>query len=57
VRAEEAVIIGDSDIDMRTGKNAGIWSVGVTYGLSPETLVETPGDVMVDAASEWLELF
>jgi len=57
VRAEEAVMIGDSDVDMETAKNAGIWSVGVTYGLSPETLVDTPGDVMVDAALEWLEVF
>jgi phosphoglycolate phosphatase len=57
VRPEEAVIIGDSDVDMMTGRNAGIYSVGVTYGLSPETLHETPGDVMADSASEWLEIF
>jgi len=56
VRPEEAVMIGDSDVDMETAKNAGIWSVGVTYGLSPETLEETPGDVMVDSAREWLEV-
>ena len=56
-RAEEAVIIGDSDVDMETGKNAGIWRVGVTYGLSPETLQDTPGDVMVDSAGEWLQVF
>jgi phosphoglycolate phosphatase len=57
VRPEEAVIIGDSDVDMMTGRNAGIYSVGVTYGLSPETLEETPGDVMVDSAAEWLHVF
>jgi phosphoglycolate phosphatase len=57
VAADQAVIIGDSDIDMLTGKNAEIWSVGVTYGLSPETLVETPGDVMVDSPREWVEVF
>ncbi|HUR36209.1 MAG TPA: HAD-IA family hydrolase [Terriglobales bacterium] len=57
VSAEQAVIIGDSDIDMLTGKNAGIWSVGVTYGLSPETLVKTPGDVMVDSPREWVGVF
>lgn len=56
-RPEEAVIIGDSDVDMLAARNAGIWSVGVTYGLSPETLAEMPGDVMVDAAREWLEVF
>jgi phosphoglycolate phosphatase len=57
VRPEEAVIIGDSNVDMMTGRNAGIYSVGVTYGLSPETLAETPGDVMVDSAKERLEIF
>ncbi|MCU1284377.1 MAG: putative phosphoglycolate phosphatase [Acidobacteriales bacterium] len=57
VSAEEAVIIGDSDIDMLTGRNAGIWSCGVTYGLSPETLARTPGDVMVDSPREWVGVF
>jgi len=57
VSAEEAVIIGDSDIDMITGRNAGIWSCGVTYGLSQETLAKHPGDVMVDSPREWIEVF
>jgi phosphoglycolate phosphatase len=57
VAAEESVIIGDSSIDMLTGKNAGIWSCGVTYGLSPETLEKFPGDAMVDSPHEWMELF
>lgn len=56
-RPEQAVIIGDSDIDILTAKNSGIWSCGVTYGLSPETLVKTPGDVMVDSPREWIEVF
>jgi phosphoglycolate phosphatase-like HAD superfamily hydrolase len=42
---------------MLTGKNAGIWSCGVTYGLSPETLEKFPGDAMVDSPREWIELF
>jgi phosphoglycolate phosphatase len=57
VSAEEAVIIGDSDVDMLTGRNAAIWSCGVTYGLSPETLSQTPGDIMVDSPSEWGKVF
>ena len=51
------MIIGDSSVDMLTAKNAGIFSCGVTYGLSPETLHKLPGDVMVDSPSEWIELF
>lgn len=52
---EESVIVGDSYIDMLTARNAGTWSCGVTYGLAPQTLVETPGDILVDSPREWLE--
>jgi len=54
---EESMMIGDSYIDMLTARNAGIWSCGVTYGLAPETLVDTPGDMMVDSPREWVEAF
>lgn len=57
VSAQEAVIIGDSSVDMQTGSNASIWSCGCTYGLSPETLLAIPGDVMVDEPGEWVEVF
>ena len=57
VEAGETIIIGDSSVDMLTAKNAGIFSCGVTYGLSPETLQKFPGDVMVDSPREWIELF
>ena len=32
-KKEEAVYIGDSDVDMFTGKNAGIFSIGVAWGF------------------------
>jgi phosphoglycolate phosphatase len=53
----EAVIIGDSYIDVLAARNAGIYSCGVSFGLAPETLVETPPDVIVDTAGEWVEVF
>lgn len=49
---EEAVIIGDSSNDVLTGRNAGLWTVGCNYGLSPETLAQAPPDVFVDHPSE-----
>ncbi|MBZ5533484.1 MAG: HAD-IA family hydrolase [Acidobacteriia bacterium] len=49
---EETVIIGDSDVDMITARNAGIYSVGVTYGLAPHTLEDAPPDVLVDHPKE-----
>jgi phosphoglycolate phosphatase len=49
---EEAVIIGDSDIDVLTGRNAGIWTVGVTYGFAPHTLETAPPDVIANSPEE-----
>ncbi len=51
-RAEEAVVIGDSDIDVLTGRNAGTWTVGVSYGFAPHTLEAAPPDVLVDSPQE-----
>src|SRR6476661_1259881 len=49
---EETVIIGDSDIDVLTARNSGIYSVGVTYGLAPHTLQDAPPDVLIDHPRE-----
>jgi phosphoglycolate phosphatase len=57
VRAEEAAIIGDSHVDVRTGRNAGLWTIGVTYGFAPHTLADCPPDVLVDTAHELGEVF
>jgi len=51
-RPEETAIIGDSDVDVITARNAGIYSVGVTYGLAPHTLEGAPPDVLVDHPRE-----
>jgi phosphoglycolate phosphatase len=51
-RAEETVIIGDSDIDVLTARNAGAYSIGVTYGLAPHTLEDAPPDVLIDHPRE-----
>ncbi len=49
---DETVIIGDSDVDIITARNAGIYSVGVTYGLAPHTLEDAPPDVLIDHPQE-----
>ena len=55
VRPEESVMIGDSQNDVLTAQNAGMWSLGVTYGFSPESLAIHPPDVLVDTVSELVE--
>ena len=54
---QEAVIIGDSSVDVLTGRNAGMWTCGVTYGFAPHTLCEAPPDVVLDKPHELTELF
>jgi phosphoglycolate phosphatase len=53
VSPEETVMIGDSENDTLTARNAGAWSVGCTFGLAPQTLTAIPPDVLVDAPSDW----
>ena len=57
VRPEEAAIVGDSHVDVETGLNAGLWTVGVSYGFAPHTLEERPPDVLVDTPHELAEVF
>jgi phosphoglycolate phosphatase len=42
-----AVLVGDSAIDVRTGRAAGVLTVGVTYGLDPTSLEAVPPDVLI----------
>jgi phosphoglycolate phosphatase len=52
-RPEETVMIGDSKVDVLTARNAGVWSIGCTFGLSPQSLEIIPPDVLVDSPAEW----
>jgi phosphoglycolate phosphatase len=57
VRPEQTAIVGDSHVDVETGRNAGLWTVGVSYGFAPHTLDSEPPDVMVDQPHEVGSLF
>ncbi|MBI5179180.1 MAG: HAD-IA family hydrolase [Nitrospinae bacterium] len=49
----EAVFIGDSAVDMQTGKNANVRTVGVIYGFRPESEIrESAPDIIVAAPHE-----
>ena len=52
VMPEETVMVGDSQVDILTARNAGMWSVGVTYGFAPQTLELVVPDVLVDTPAE-----
>ena len=51
----QAMIVGDSAVDILTGRNAGVWTCGVTYGFQPESLNETPPDLLVDSLLELVD--
>ena len=52
VQPEETVMVGDSDIDILTGRNAGLWTLGVQYGFAPRTLAAAPPDVLISSPDE-----
>ena len=49
---QQTVIIGDSHVDVLTARNAGTYSIGVSYGFAPHTFAEAPPDVLVDTPEE-----
>lgn len=53
---EECVYVGDTSTDMKTGKAAGIFTVGVTWGFRDKKELEEHGaDAIVEKAEELLE--
>lgn len=49
-------MVGDSDVDVLVAKNAGTFSIGCSFGLSPHTLEIVPPDVLVHAPLDLLPL-
>jgi phosphoglycolate phosphatase len=52
VSAPETVMVGDSDTDILTGKNAGVLTCGVTYGFGAQTLENVSPDLIIDDMRE-----
>jgi phosphoglycolate phosphatase len=49
---ERTWMIGDSSVDVLTGRNASIKTCGVTYGYATETFKDVPPDFLIDHFSE-----
>jgi phosphoglycolate phosphatase len=52
---EETAMIGDSEVDVQTARNAGAWAIGCRFGFGPQTLEVTRPDILVDRAADWTE--
>ena len=54
---EHCLFVGDSDVDIMTGKNAGMKTVGVSWGYRPaELLRKTGADFVIESAVQLLRL-
>lgn len=58
VKPEECAFIGDSEVDIRTAKNAGMMSVGCAWGYrSADDLRAEGADAVIDTPDQLLTLF
>jgi phosphoglycolate phosphatase len=48
----DTVMVGDSPIDIATGRAAGVRTVGAVWGLDPEALRVDPPDLLIDDLRE-----
>lgn len=52
---ERTIMVGDSNVDVRTARNAQVMACGVTYGFQPETFEQDPPDLVVDDMQQLAE--
>ncbi|MGH9674678.1 MAG: HAD family hydrolase, partial [Bryobacteraceae bacterium] len=56
VAREGVLMVGDSGVDVRPARNAGIRACGVTWGFQPETFASDPPDVTIDRMEQLADL-
>lgn len=56
VPLRETLLVGDSPIDVETGRNAGVRTCGVSWGLVPEALGEAAPDILIHRPEELLSI-
>lgn len=56
VAAGEAMVVGDSEVDVQTARNAGCLAAAVNFGFGVHDRVAYPADVNIDEFGELVEL-
>ena len=55
ISPRQAIMVGDSHVDIEAGKNAGTITCGVTYGLGDrEELIKSSADILINDIAELL---
>jgi len=49
---KQVMLVGDSEVDVQTARNAGTWCCCVTYGLGSHQLANYPPDLLVSSLTE-----
>lgn len=53
---EQAIFVGDSEVDVKTAKNAGLICIGVTWGFRNREVLEAEGaDIIIDTPEDLLD--
>jgi phosphoglycolate phosphatase len=56
VLASDALFIGDSEVDVETARNAGMWAATVNYGFGVHDRGKFPADLYLDGLSDLVPL-
>ncbi len=57
LKAEEAIMVGDTPVDVKTARNAGMDTIAVTYGMAkPEDVLASEPFAAVDSMEKVLEM-
>ena len=50
----EIVMVGDSEVDIRTARNAGVLAWGCMWGFATQKMLAESPDAIAHAAADWL---
>jgi phosphoglycolate phosphatase len=56
VAPAEAILIGDSEVDVQTARNAGTFAVAVNYGFGAHDRAAYPADIYIDRLTDLVPL-
>ncbi|HKW57415.1 MAG TPA: HAD-IA family hydrolase [Candidatus Acidoferrum sp.] len=56
VASKDTLMVGDSEVDVRTARNAGTWAAAVNYGFGVHDRAAHPADIYLDSLHQLIPL-